>query len=89
VWNIFVCFSKYSLFVDSLLPFVLEGVMLNFFVCSLIGAHFFYGSWAYTLFFQWPLSPFARIQEEKSLWTLEYLFLVDGWHVLCNSRCGS
>jgi hypothetical protein len=44
VWNIFVCFSKYSLFVDSLLPFVLEGVMLNFFVCSLIGAHFFYGS---------------------------------------------
>jgi hypothetical protein len=33
--------------------------------------------------------PFLLLQEEKSLWNLEYLFLVDGWHVLCNSRCRS
>jgi hypothetical protein len=49
---------------------------------------FFYASWAYTFFFFYDPSPFARLQEEKSLWTLEYLFLVDGCHVLRNSRVG-
>jgi hypothetical protein len=33
--------------------------------------------------------PSLLLQEEKSLWNLEYLFLVGGWHVLCNSWCKS
>jgi hypothetical protein len=40
-------------------------------------------------FFSMTLLSFCKVQEEESLWTLEYLFLVDGWHVLCNSWCRS
>jgi hypothetical protein len=81
VWKIFVCF-----FLNTL-----EGghASLFFFLCSLIGAHFFYASWAYTFFFSMNPLSFTRSQEEKFLWTLEYLFLVDGWHVLWNSWCRS
>jgi hypothetical protein len=41
--------------------------------------YFFYASWAYTTFFLWPLSPFARLQEEKSLqlWSI-YFWWMDG-----------
>jgi hypothetical protein len=52
--------------------------------------HFFYASLSiYLSLFSMTLSPFARMQEEKSLWNMEYLFLVGGWHVLRNSQCGS
>jgi hypothetical protein len=48
----------------------------------------------WSTFFYASLSIFSMttlsfLQEEKSLWNLEYLFLVDGWHVLHNSQCRS
>jgi hypothetical protein len=45
VFGLFFCFSKHSLLRDSPLAFILEGGhALLFFLCSLIGAHFFYAS---------------------------------------------
>jgi hypothetical protein len=58
----------------------------SFFLCSLIGAHFFLCFLSIYFFFN---DPSLLLQEEKSLWNLEYLFLVYGWHVLRNSRCRS
>jgi hypothetical protein len=91
VWTIFVCSSKHSLLWDSPLAFILEGVMISFpifFLCSLIGAHFFYASWAYT-FFLWPLSPFAIIIRRET--SLNFgVFIFAGWMAyLHNSPCRS
>jgi hypothetical protein len=88
VWDIFVCFSKHSLLWDSPLAFILEGVMFHFFLCSLIGAHFFYASWAFT-FFNDPSLLLQEYKKRNLFGTLEYLFLVDGWHILRNSWCRS
>jgi hypothetical protein len=75
---IFLCFSKHSLLWDSPLAFILEGGhALLFFLCSLIGAHFFYVSWAYTFF-----DPSILLQECKKrnlfeLWSI-YFWWMDG-----------
>jgi hypothetical protein len=91
VWNIFVCFSKYSLLWDSPLSFILEGGHVSLFSMLFDWNTFFSMLLEHILsfFFNDPSLLFARIQEEKSLWTLEYLYLVDGWHVLRNTRCRS
>jgi hypothetical protein len=72
-----VFFLNTPCFEILLLPLLWRRVMLYSFFSMLYDhiTFFSYASWAYT-FFQWHLSPFARIQEEKSLWTLEHLFLV-------------
>jgi hypothetical protein len=78
VCGIFVCFSNYSFLSDSPLAFILEGVMLHsFFLCSLIGAHFFL-CFLSIYFFSMTLSPFARTQEEKSLWNFG-VFIFGRW----------
>jgi hypothetical protein len=74
LWNIFVFFCKHSLPWDSPLDFILEGVMPYSFFNALWLEHFFSMLLEHILFFQWPLSPYARLQEEKSLWTLSIDF---------------
>jgi hypothetical protein len=49
-------------------------VMLHSFLCSLIVAHIFFLSFMSIYFFSMTPQSFARLQEEKYLWTLEYLF---------------
>jgi hypothetical protein len=65
--------------------------MLHFFPMLLDWSKYFFLCFLsiYSFFATTPLSPFARLQEQKSFWNLEYLFFVDGWHVLRNSRCRS
>jgi hypothetical protein len=44
--------------------------------------------WAYT-FLNDPSILLQEYKKRNLFGTLEYLFLVDGWHVLCNSWCRS
>jgi hypothetical protein len=64
------------------------GVMLYFlsiFLCSLIGAHFSM-LLEHILFFNDPSLLLQDYKKRNLFRTLEYLFLVDGWHVLRNSQ---
>jgi hypothetical protein len=74
VCGILVRFSKHSLLRDSPLAFILEGVMLRFFLCSLIGAHF---SMLLEHFFDDP-SLLLQDHKKRNLFGLWTIFLVDG-----------
>jgi hypothetical protein len=50
---------------------------------------FFYAFWTYTFFSMTPLSFCKITKREISLDFGVFIFLVDGWHVLHNSRCRS
>jgi hypothetical protein len=86
VWNVFVYFSKHSLLWDSPLSFILEGGHAShFFLCSLIGAHFF--SMLLEHFFNDPSLLLQDYMKKISLDFGVFIFF-DGWHVLCNSDVG-
>jgi hypothetical protein len=65
--------------------------MLSFSLfCSLIGAQVFSMLLEHILsFFSGPSLLLQDYKKGNLFITLEYLFLVDGWHVLHNSRCRS
>jgi hypothetical protein len=89
-----VCGIFFFIFLSSpcfeILLLCLEGGHASYIFSMLFywNTHFLYASLSiyFSSFFFFFNDPFLLLQEEKSLWNLEYLFLVDGWHVLRNSR---
>jgi hypothetical protein len=81
VWNIFVCFSKYSLLWDSPLAFILEGghasLFSLFYALWLEHIYFSHASWAYTFFWMTPLSFCKNTRREIPL---DFgVFIFGGW----------
>jgi hypothetical protein len=68
----------------EILPLLLFGGGSCFIFSMLFGAHFSMLLWAY--FFNDPSLLLQEYKERNLLGTMEYLFLVGGWHVLRNSR---
>jgi hypothetical protein len=81
VWNIFVCFLSTPSFEILLLPLFWRGLIIHhiFFLCSLIGAHFFYASWAYTLCFV-SMNPLSFCKNTRRQISLDFeVFIFGGW----------
>jgi hypothetical protein len=82
---IFLCFSKHSLLWDFPLAFILEGVMLSFFLflCPLIGEFFsMLLEHILLLFFFFSMAPLSFLQDHKKrnlfgLWSI-YFWWMDG-----------
>jgi hypothetical protein len=72
-----------------LLLFSLEGGHALLFSMLFDWSTFFSMLLEHILFFSMTPLSFCKITRRESSLNLEYLILVDGWHVLCNSRCRS